>query len=388
MRARLRIGIVVPGWSGPREEAVLPALQALLWDLAASHDLRLVSLRHPPIHHGYADRGGIPVTPLGHGVRAGPFGRLAVIASGVQALRRLHHEAPLDLVHAFWADEPGLVAVTAGRVLGRRVAVSVMGGELAAHAEIGYGAALGTGGRLAVAGALGGADVVTAGSSWLYATVAARVPGVSILRLPLGVDLARFVPMVVPAGRPPRVLFVGSLQAVKDPVLVLRAFARVRTPGAELVIAGDGPLRPGLERLATELGVMTRTRFLGMVPRDRLPAQYTTADVLCVPSWHEAQSMVAVEAAACGIPVVGVGVGVVPELALAGGAIVVPARDPASVGAALDAALDPLIGPRLGAAARAYASHTWDAQQSAERLSSLWHALSRRASGRPSPGCA
>lgn len=381
MTARLRVGIVVPGWSGPGEEAVLPALQALLWQLAADHDLRVVALRHPPIGHGYTDRGGVTVLPLGHGRWGGPLGRGAVLGSGVRALLRLHQAEPFDALHAFWADEPALVAVTAGRLLGRRVAVSVMGGELAAHADIGYGAALGMGGRLTVAGGLRGADVVTVGSSWLFATVAARFPDIPILRLPLGVDLGRFTPADGRVVGPPRVLFVGSLQTVKDPVLLLRAFARVRTPGAELVIVGDGPLRPGLERLAAVLGIEARTRFLGRVPRDRLPAEYAAAGVLAITSRHEAQSMVAVEAAACGVPVVGTGVGVVPELAVAGGAIVAQG-EPAAFAAALDAALAPATGARLGAAARACAVHAWDMRWAAVRLSSVWRDLARKPDAR------
>jgi glycosyltransferase involved in cell wall biosynthesis len=223
--------------------------------------------------------------------------------------------------------------------------------------------------------------VVTTGSSWLYAAVATRAPDVPLLRLPLGVDVGRFVPAVQPRGDGRRVLFVGSLGAVKDPVLLLRSFARVRTPDVELRIIGDGPLRPGLERLAAELGIEARTRFLGAVPRDQLPAEYAAADVLAITSRHEAQSMVAVEAAACGVAVVGTRVGVVPELAAAGGALVVPDRAPVTFAAALDAALDPATRARLGAAARACAAHTWDARQTASRLSCLWHDLAREPDG-------
>lgn len=373
MSRRLRIGVVVPGWSGPAAAPALPALQDLLAVAAGSHDIRVVALRHPARTSGYVDAHGIPVTPLGRGTAAGPIGRAAVLAAGVRALRRLHAAAPFDVLHAFWVDEPGAVAVVAGRLLGVPVVASVMGGELAAHASIGYGAGLGWGGRLTTEVALGRADLVTVGSSWLGDVIAGRAPGAPLRCMPLGVDLERFHPAATrPAGA--RLVFAGSLVPVKDPALLLRAAARVQTPGAELTIAGDGPLRPGLERLVVGLGLGSRVRFLGAVPRDRMADVVRDAHVLVVSSHHEAQSMVAVEAAASGLPVVGTAVGVVPELARAGGGIAVDDREPASLAMAIDRILGS-SDASWGAAARHYAVHTWDLAAAGRALTATWQEL-------------
>jgi glycosyltransferase involved in cell wall biosynthesis len=71
-----------------------------------------------------------------------------------------------------------------------------------------------------------------------------------------------------------------------------------------VVFGGDGPARPELERLARERGV--DARFLGFLPREELPAFYSALDVFAFPSPVETQGLVALEAIACGTPVVGV----------------------------------------------------------------------------------
>jgi glycosyltransferase involved in cell wall biosynthesis len=139
---------------------------------------------------------------------------------------------------------------------------------------------------------------------------------------------------------------VGSLTPVKDHATLLDALARV--PDAELHLVGDGPLRSALSRKAAELGLSARVTFHGSVPHDRLPEHYRAADLLVVSSRYESQAMVALEAAACGCPVVGTAVGVLPELP---GAAVVPVGDADALTDAIVAAVsDPAA---LAARARA-----------------------------------
>jgi glycosyltransferase involved in cell wall biosynthesis len=372
----LRVGVVVPGWSAEGEPPALPALRDLLVGLAARHDVEIVALRHPPRAGAYRDRDGLAVASLGIGARAGPGGRLAVLARGVAALGRLHRERRFDLLHAFWADEPGLVAASTASIIGVPVAASVMGGELVADESIGYGAALGLGGRLATAATLRRAGLVTVGSRALFRAVAPVAPGTPLLLAPLGVDPAAFPARDrAPAG-PPGFLFVGSLTPVKEPVLLLRAFARLHPPDSRLVVAGDGPLRPGLERLAELLGVRSRVTFTGSVPRVRLPELLATATALVVTSRHESQSMVAVEAAMSGVPVVGTAVGVVPELAQAGGGIGVPVGDLPGLVAALErVGGDPATAAAMAAAAAAWASKRWRLDAAVDRFDAAWSGL-------------
>jgi glycosyltransferase involved in cell wall biosynthesis len=93
---------------------------------------------------------------------------------------------------------------------------------------------------------------------------------------------------------------------------LLRALAQV--PEVDLQLAGDGPLQPDLRALAGQLQIADRVEFLGNVNHAVLPAVYQPADVLAQASRHEGQGLAVLEAAACGLPVVGTPVGVLPEL--------------------------------------------------------------------------
>ncbi len=86
---------------------------------------------------------------------------------------------------------------------------------------------------------------------------------------------------------------------------VIQACGLLLRQGAdlELIIAGDGPERDALRRLA-EVECPGRVRFLGLLPRQELPAVYSAADVFAFPGINEAVGMVFIEAQSCGVPVV------------------------------------------------------------------------------------
>jgi len=100
------------------------------------------------------------------------------------------------------------------------------------------------------------------------------------------------------------ILFCAKLQAWKRPDDLLRAFAEANLSDALLVIAGEGPLRAELESQAAELGIAARVRFLGFVNQSQLPAVYTSADLMVLPSEYEPFAVVVNEAMCCGCPVV------------------------------------------------------------------------------------
>jgi glycosyltransferase involved in cell wall biosynthesis len=91
---------------------------------------------------------------------------------------------------------------------------------------------------------------------------------------------------------------------------IVEAVAGMRLD-ATLVFGGDGPARDRLERLADEKGV--DARFLGFLPREELPAFYSSLDAFLFPSPVETQGLVALEANACGTPVVGVDSGALAD---------------------------------------------------------------------------
>ncbi|WP_422754450.1 D-inositol-3-phosphate glycosyltransferase [Micromonospora sp. WMMD708] len=149
-----------------------------------------------------------------------------------------------------------------------------------------------------------------------------------------GVDLARFRPAVGDrevATRAARrrlglptdgyvVAFVGRIQPLKAPDVLVRAVAALREREPALadqvtVVICGGPSGSGLDRptslieLAGSLGVADRVRFLPPRTGDDLPALYRAADLVAVPSHNESFGLVALEAQACGTPVVAAAVG-------------------------------------------------------------------------------
>jgi glycosyltransferase involved in cell wall biosynthesis len=112
-----------------------------------------------------------------------------------------------------------------------------------------------------------------------------------------------------------------------------------------------------------------------------MPDHYRTASVLAITSRHEGQSMVAVEAAASGLPVVGTRVGIVPDLGDA--ALSVPIGDDEALAGALTAVLDdPARAARMGAAGRAIAVARFDVERTTADLLERYDRLVTRDDGR------
>ena len=130
--------------------------------------------------------------------------------------------------------------------------------------------------------------------------------------IPNGIDLSNLrIPRADPfpalgLGPGPRLLTVGRLAREKSTHVLLERFPAVLAarPDAWLVLLGDGPDRPLLEVIARDLNIAHRTVFVGYVPNSEVGAFYQHADVFVFASTTETQGMVALEAAACGLPVV------------------------------------------------------------------------------------
>jgi colanic acid/amylovoran biosynthesis glycosyltransferase len=180
-------------------------------------------------------------------------------------------------------------------------------------------------------------------------------------------------------GGPLRVLNVSRLTGPKGNAVLLEAIADLRDRGveAEATIVGDGVRRATLERLAGDLGIADRVRFLGAVAQDRIPHELARADVFCLPSFAEGVPVVLMEAMAMEVPVVASAVMGVPELVEHGtsGVLVAPGRPAAVADALATLAADPERRAALGRAGRSKVLAEFDVDRSAQLLRDHFRAL-------------
>ncbi|MFP5019634.1 D-inositol-3-phosphate glycosyltransferase [Pseudonocardia phyllosphaerae] len=200
--------------------------------------------------------------------------------------------------------------------------------------------------------------------------------------IPPGVDTDRFRPGDTAAARAALDLpgdavvlaFVGRIQPLKAPDVLLRAAAELlaRTPSLRerlVVLIAGGPSGSGLaeptslHELAAELGITDVVRFLPPRGGDELVHVYRAADVVAVPSYNESFGLVALEAQACGTPVVAARVGGLPVAVAEGrSGLLVTGHDISDWADALgELALDPARRARMSGVAAEHARRfSWD----------------------------
>lgn len=210
--------------------------------------------------------------------------------------------------------------------------------------------------------------------------------------VPPGVDHTVFTPGDRDAARQrlgidaPRVLlFVGRIQPLKGADLAIRSLAALDDPKVALVIVGGPSGRDGsaeqarVHALAEELGVSGQIHWVSPRRHDRLADYYRAADVCIVPSRSESFGLVALEAAACGTPVVASAVGGLRSLVLHDRTgFLIEGRDPADFAAPVERLLaDEMLASDIGVRAAAESKrYSWS--MTAGRLRRLYGDLVAR----------
>ncbi|MGQ0626450.1 MAG: glycosyltransferase [Sporichthyaceae bacterium] len=305
-----------------------------------------------------------------------PVSVKAAYLATVPRLRRLLEQADPDLVHAHYVSSYGLLGALVNR---HPYVVSVWG------ADVYDFPAGGPAQRKAVTFALRRADAICS-TSQAMADETAKYTDAPIAITPFGVDPHQFAPAPrLPDGR---VVFgiVKTMKAKYGIDVLLRAYrgftdlvgpeAAART---DLVIVGGGPQLEEYQALAGELDLGERVRFTGAIAHAEVPAMINSFDVFVVPSVLDSESfgVAAVEAQACGVPVLVSAVGGLPEVIRDGATgFVVPPRDPEALAQRMrELHDDPALRGRLGAAGRehARAKYTW--QENATRMLEVYSGL-------------
>ena len=319
--------------------------------------------------------GAIPVHHLPFLLVPGLSGRFnpwAITRAVLPLARRLHAEAPFDLVDAqfFYPDGPAAARVAAA--LGLPHAIKARGSDIHlwgkkpnALAQMRRAAQSGAA-VLAVSGAL----------SRDMADLGLAPPGGIAVHY-TGLDHARFqlLPRAEARARLAAVLpalplrtgerlavCVGALLPIKGQALAIEALTSL--PGdIQLALAGTGADEAALRARAAALGIASRVHLLGAVSHEALPVLLSAADVMVLPSEREGLANAWIEALACGTPLVIPPVGGAPEVLESPAAGRLAERTPAAIAAAI---ADLLAAPPAQADVAASAARfSWDANAAA-----------------------
>jgi glycosyltransferase involved in cell wall biosynthesis len=194
-----------------------------------------------------------------------------------------------------------------------------------------------------------------------------------------GVDTARFQRLSGPRpSEQATIISVGNLYRVKGHDLLLRALPLVQARSNRIVklrIVGDGPERGALQALALSLGLHDAVEFVGKVPNRLVPDLYRAATLGCLPSRSEGLPVSALEAMACGLPVVATRVGGLPEIVREGvtGVLVGP-ESPAELAGGLVKALS---RPWDGETIRNVVKERFSMELMAQRLADVYREIVR-----------
>ena len=316
------------------------------------------------LHPHYRTRARLAATELRHGLAVHrPRFRIWPGLSGAGAARSLA-AAVLPLARAlrpdvldaefFWPD--GAAAMHLAEALGVPFSIKARGSDVhfwgrrpAVRAQL-IEAARRASGLLAVSAALK-ADMAAMG-----------MPEEKIRVHYTGVDLERFRPTERAAARRrlgvdgPLIVTPGNLVPLKGQRLAIEALAGL--PGANLLIAGEGPERPALEARIAGLGLAPRVRLLGSVPPEAMPELLAAADLMLLPSEREGLANVWIESLASGTPILIADVGGAREVLDRPEAGRLVEREPSAIAAA---AREMLASPPDPAAVRRSAERfSWE----------------------------
>ncbi|HXH22429.1 MAG TPA: glycosyltransferase [Dehalococcoidia bacterium] len=233
--------------------------------------------------------------------------------------------------------------------------------------------------------ALSHADAVTAtGPALARATMRFMPPDCGVRSIPYGVDLDRFRPA---EPLPREDVVVGTVSRLSPEKGLRHLIEAVASAGlrdqVKLRIAGEGPQRRRLEALVRERGLQGRVEFSGWLEYDNVPGFLRTLDIFVLPSLFEGFGVAAVEASACGLPVIASRVQGLPDVVVDGvtGSLVPPGDAGAIAEAIGQLARDPALRLRLGQAGREFVAEHYDWAKNAAEMARLYEELAGSLAG-------
>jgi teichuronic acid biosynthesis glycosyltransferase TuaC len=310
---------------------------------------------------------------------------LLLALSQLPVLRRMIASGyDFDLIDAHYFYPDGVAAALLGKWLNKPVVITARGTDINLIPDYAVPR------RQILWAAKRAGAIITVCAALRDALVAMGVDGGKVTALRNGVDLALFTPFETEVARAAArtrfgmrglsLLSVGQLVERKGNHFMIEALRDL--PAATLYLAGEGPERARLQKVAQTAGVADRVHFLGLVPHGDLPKLYGAADALVLASSREGWANVLLEAMACGTPVVATRIWGTPEVvAGAAAGVLMRMRSAAGIVEGVSSLLERLPAR---AATRTYAEmFSWD-ETTAGQLILFRRMLALRARGQSS----
>ena len=302
----------------------------------------------------------------------------AIARAALPLVRRIHAEAPVDVVDAQFFFPDGPAAATLAGALGLPLSIKARGSDITFWGAQDFAR------RQMVEAAQQAAGLLAVSRDLAAQMAAMGMPEERIALHYTGLDRDRFRPFDHPQLRrqlseelgfilPPHapvLACVGALIERKGQAIAIRALRHL-PPETRLVLVGKGEDEAHLRALAASEGVADRLFFAGSIDHDLMPLILSAADVMVLPTANEGLANAWVEALACGTPVVTCDVGGARELIASDVAGRLVARNAEAVAAGIAAVLaDP---PPREAVAALTDAFSWDANAAA--LAAHWERL-------------
>jgi L-malate glycosyltransferase len=288
------------------------------------------------------------------------------------SIRRIRRAVKSDIVNAHFCITHGMIAALA--FLRPRV-VNIWGSDVIWDGK----GTMPPWRRLLIRLSLKHADAIVSTSRYMRDAIRPVIRGRPPVHVvPFGVEVQIFAPDQQPhrvdTVRSVRVGFIKTLSEKYAPDVFLKAAALAMKHQADLefVVAGHGPLRECMEKLASDLSLSDRVSFVGFMPHEAVPALMRSLDIVvnCSRWDSETFGVVICEASACGLPVIATDVGGVREVLVDGETGILVPRD--NVDALADAicalAADTCRRVALGSAGRQFICGHYAWQESVEKM--------------------
>lgn len=241
------------------------------------------------------------------------FSQLAIQAIG-------SFRIPFDVIHVHYPTIAGVIGSLVGIVRRKPMVVTLHGGEIDESQYQGLNSFKKSLTRLSTLWSLRRASaIITVGPGLAETAISKGIPVEKVSVIDMGVDCNVFHPRSKKEARQrlgigsdfPLIIFVGTIYPIKGPEYFLRAAHLVnqRHPDCRWYLVGGGSHEQNLRLLARELGISEKVCFIGERSSEDIALWDAAADIFVMPSLAEGFGLAALEAMACGTPVIASDVG-------------------------------------------------------------------------------